>query len=144
MEKLGALVPRLLSGLAGIERPIDADDTGGHRVGQPEGVANGDDHFANFHLGGIAHRDRFEERGRGVGDLDDGQIGVGVSADQLRIIGRAVREGNGDLGRAGNHMVVGHDVTRGIPNEAGTFGDRHHLALASLAANVPPCRKQRC
>ena len=62
-------------------------------------------------------------------DLDDGEVAVGIRADDLRRQHDAVGERHLQLVRAFHDVVVGDDVARGVPDEAGTRAFGHASAL---------------
>ena len=70
------------------------------------------------------------ERRRRI-DLEQRDVGLGVAPDHAGGKRLAVGEGDGDLRRLGDDMVVGHDVAVGIDDEAGPerVGARHRAAL---------------
>ena len=59
------------------------------------------------------------ERLRGQVDLEQGEIGGGVGADEGRLDGLTVREADLDRLGAVDHVEVGHDVTVLVDHEAG-------------------------
>ena len=65
---------------------LGGDDAGGDGLGEAEGTADGEDPVADLRAVGVAELDG----GQGLGrvDLDDGDIGVGVDADDVWRDGR--------------------------------------------------------
>jgi len=92
-----------------------ADDAGGDGLGKPERRADGDDPFADLELRGVS------EAGAGkVGgaDVDDGEVGECVLADEGSLKLAIVREGDGDLLGALDHVGIGDDVAVGTDDDA--------------------------
>ena len=92
------------------------------------GVADGDDELADLEGGGIAKGDGGDA---GAIRADDGEIGVGVFADQRGFHGAAVGEGNGEFAVAGvvDDVAVGEDEAIVGEKKAGA-------AAAVLAGDV--------
>ena len=65
----------------------------------------------------IAERERLEHACGRV-DLDDGQIGGGVAADNGGVVGRAVPEADGNRLGAVDDVLVGDDMALGVVDEA--------------------------
>ena len=115
---------------------LGAQDARGNRVPQAEGVADGEDPFAHFHLVGVAEVQEWQGR---VGlYLEQGDVGFFVSPDDLSLegmllAGAALKVDENGI-RASNHVVVGHDVAVGGNEEAGTEGAlRTGLGIAAAA-----------
>ena len=70
--------------------------------------------------------------------LQQRQVHPLVLADQLGLESCIVGEGNGDLVRAIDHVVVGDDVAGGVDDEPAAEADR--LATAGPLRAVPPVR----
>ena len=94
------------------------NDAGSHRAAEAERVADRDHPFAEPQLVAVAELDRLK---RLVGmDAQQGQIALGVLADQLgRKLG-AVVEDDVDLVGIGDHVVVGDDDAGRVDDEAGS------------------------
>jgi hypothetical protein len=110
---------------------LGAHDPGGDGVTQTEGVADGDHPLARTHMLGIAQR-QCEERLVRL-DLDQRDVGVGVTADDGGLELGAVLEGHLDAVDRFDHVVVGHDVAVGRDHEAGPQALALVLALAAVA-----------
>src|SRR3982750_139004 len=67
----------------------------------------------------VAHR---RDRQVRAVDLDHGDVGRRITADHLRLEGALVEEGDGDLVRVGDAVVVGRDVAVLRDDEAGATG----------------------
>ena len=75
-----------------------ADDSDARGAAERWGVADRDDGVADLDLVGVAERER-AERARVGGDLEDGDVGRGVLADDGRL--ELVAAGEADAGRLG-------------------------------------------
>ena len=69
-------------------------------------------------------------------DLDDGEIGELVRADQLGVHDAAIVECDLDLGCALDHVVVGDDVTVGRNDDAGADAVLNLLRLLHTSASL--------
>src|SRR5437763_475119 len=65
-------------------------------------------------------RERMQLRGRRV-DVDDGEVGRGVAADDRRVVALAVGERDPDRARAVDDMFVRDDVALRVVDEAGAL-----------------------
>ena len=95
-----------------------ADQAGGERLVQPEGVADGIDLLAHLQLLAAAQRNR-RQLGFGGVDLQDCQVPVGEGTDQLRLEAALVGQGHPRGIGALDHMEVGDDVAAVVPDETG-------------------------
>ena len=95
-----------------------AHDSARDGLVEPERAADGDDLVADLDRARVAELKRRELRARGV-DLDDGDVGGGIRADELCVVCRAVREFDRDRACAGDDMVVRDDVASAVDHEAG-------------------------
>src|SRR6185437_16240190 len=93
-----------------------ADDAMSHGLRKTERIADGEDDVADPKLIGTAESD--DRKIRQV-DLEHCEIGVRIDADDLRGCDASVRELHADVAGVGNHMVVRHDVTALVDNDAG-------------------------
>ena len=94
-----------------------ADDAGGDGLAEAEGVADGDDVVAHLQCVGVRERQR---RQRICVDLEQRDIRLGVGAHQLRLERAAVGQGDGDLLRQFDHVIVGEQVAvLGVHDDAG-------------------------
>ena len=92
------------------------DDAGGHGAAEAERVADGDDPIADPGDVGVAP---FEEGKLVLAfDLQKRKVGLGVAADDLGRQMSPVLENDGDLVRPLDHVIAGHDVARGVYDEA--------------------------
>ena len=83
------------------------DDAGRHRAAEAERVADGEHPVADAR---VLLRELDEREGLAVGlDLDQGNVGARVGADQRRRIFVAVLHRDGDVLGVLDHVVVGHD-----------------------------------
>src|ERR1035437_3033880 len=65
------------------------------------------------------------------GDFHDGQIGLGIGADDLGLEVTAIVEGHGDIGGAVDDVVVGQHVPIGRDNHTGAGGFDDMMALGN-------------
>src|SRR5262249_38187637 len=93
-----------------------ADDARGDGLLQTERVADGHNGLADLKLCRVAERD---QRQALRVDLQKGEVGLRVTAEYLRGHLATVGERHLDLGRTVDDMIVGHDVTVGVDDEAG-------------------------
>jgi hypothetical protein len=70
------------------------DDAHGHRLPDAEGIADGEHDIADAQAVGLAESDGRQLVGL---DLQDGEIGFGVAADDFRLVGLAVVERDLDV-----------------------------------------------
>ena len=116
------------------------DDAGGHGAAKAEGIADSDHPVANARIL-VSELDGGKCLAIGVNDLEQGQIGLGIGADDLGLPGLAVIGLDPDLGGVLDDVVVGDDVTIGRDEEARAHGlalmELGHLAgQAEAAAEV--------
>ncbi len=110
---------------------LGGDDAGGDGLGEGEGAADGEHPVADLGAVGVAELDGGERLGRV--DLDDGDVGLGIDADDLGgtafVVGVVGIGGELDVDLVGfvDDVVVGDDVAAGVDDEAGAEG----LALAA-------------
>src|SRR5262249_26850122 len=115
--------------LAG-DRPVErAHDAARDRLLEAERAADGDDAVADLQVARAAYGEREELRGGRV-DLDHGEVGGLVRADQVGAVGLAVPELDGDRRGAIDDVLVRDDVPVAVVDPAGAFG----LGLAAAAA----------
>ena len=98
-----------------------ADDPRGGRPVEPERVADGHHGVADADAVRVRKR-KGSERAGGDVHLEEGEVGGGIRADQLRLVGVLVRERHLDLLRALDDVVVGDDVAGLVDDEAGAEG----------------------
>ena len=108
----------LIAKLFGAEiwRWIGGDDARGQRAVEPERVADGDDGVADLDARGVTERQRVQGA-RGEVDLEDGEVGRGVRADDPRAHVVAVRERDAHALLALDHVLVGQDVAGGVEHD---------------------------
>ena len=104
-----------------------ADDAGGDGLADAEGVADGEHDVAYLDLVAVGHGDDREVLGV---NLDDGDVGLGVAANDFGGELAAILHCHFNLFGAIHDMVVGQDVT--------VFGDDDARAEAFLARDVEP------
>src|SRR5882672_10281799 len=93
-------------GSIGVHRPLlGADDAGGYRRFQAEGLADGDHLIADLQLIAVAEHGRLERLDVLAFDADESDVGLGIGADDLRrIFATSVR----------SRLIGGHlDVVHG-------------------------------
>ena len=94
------------------------DDARGHGPVEPEGVADRDDRVADVELGRLAEGERLERVGGGV-DLQDGDVGRVVLADELGLVALlVVAQRDLDLLGAVDHVRVGDQMALVVDHEA--------------------------
>ena len=92
------------------------NDAGGHRAAEAEGIADRQHPVADPHVVAVAERHR---RQLLVGlDPQQGQIGLGVAADQFGLQVGVVLKDDVDLVGVLDDVVVGHHQPAGIDDEA--------------------------
>jgi len=96
-----------------------ADDAHGHAAGQAEGGAGGNDHFPDPERVRIAQRDRHQLEFVGLFDLQHGQVGGRVHADDFRLEGRLVVQDDGDFLGSGHDVPAGQYVPLRIDDHSG-------------------------
>ncbi|MCE3249353.1 MAG: hypothetical protein K0R41_3178 [Geminicoccaceae bacterium] len=105
--------------------PVGRDDAGGHGAAQAERIADRDHRIADPHLGRIGE---FHIGQRLVGvDLQHGEVGVRIRADDLRLELAAVVQRDRHLVGVGDDVVVGGDVAMVVEDEAGAGAHHRHL-----------------
>src|SRR4051794_8101922 len=115
-----------------------AHDARGDGVLEAERAADRDRAVADLDAVRVGERQRVQ-LGLGRVDLDDGDVGRRVGADDLRARGLAVGEGDGDRGRAVDDVLVGGDVAVRVDHEARALGLRlltGAVAVAIAAAEL--------
>ena len=116
-----------------------AYDAAGDRKPETEGVAEGKHRLSRTQRGGITDRNVWKVR---AVDLDHGQIGERISADQFAGENAPVAERDLDVGGAIHHVVVGNDVTVGRDDNAAADAV---FDLRAAAWRWPNCwPKKRC
>ena len=134
-DDLGAGVEEGAAGVAGVEGGVGledvvdeaagaggegaaegADDAGGDGVFEAEGIADGDGDLADVDFAGIAEGEVGEIREI---DAEDGEVGVGVVADDFGAGFAEVGGLDADFVGAVDDVAVGHDEAVGGDEEAG-------------------------
>ena len=110
---------------------LGAHDTGGHRVVESEGRADGDHPFADLEAIDITH---LHGRQTGRVDLHDSNVGALVGAHDLGLELALVGQRDDDFVRAFDHVRIGHDVAVGAQDEARAHAARLFFLLLWLAA----------
>ena len=118
--------------------PQRADDARRHRPRLVEGAADGDHFLTDEQRVRIGERERAELFRREV-NLDDGEVGIEVDADDFTAHNRAVDEVDFYPRRAFDNVRVGNDVPFGVDHKAGAraFDDLIAEAGIALHAGVP-------
>src|SRR6185503_9666185 len=98
--------------------PERADDPGGHRPLEPEGVSDREDRVSDLDSRRITERERVESRGR-CSYPQHGKVARRVGADDLGRVGSAAAEAHTDVRRALDNVVVGHNVAARVDHKAG-------------------------
>src|SRR3954453_3228246 len=93
-----------------------AHDARGDGVLEAERAADRDGAVADLDAVRVGERQRVK-LGLGRVDLDDGDVGRRVGADDLRARGLAVGEGDGDRGRAVDDVLVGGDLAARVDHK---------------------------
>ena len=119
---------------AGIDVPAPGrDDAGRNRSTQSERVADGHHPIADPERITVAPR---HGRKRLVRlDTQNREVGLGIRADQFRLVGVLVLQDDRDLVGTGNHVVVGDDDARLVDDEA--RAKRTGLARRQVAILAP-------
>ena len=89
-------------------------------VAEIERAADGHDPVAHLGRVGIAQLENGERLLRL--DLDDGDVGARVLAEDLRVVALARGQGDGDAVGFVHHVTVGHDGAVGVDDEARSAG----------------------
>ena len=115
---------------------LGGDDAGGDSLRKGKGAADGFNPIADLRPVGVAHLDGGQ--GRAGVDLDDGEVGGLVDADDARGTAEVLRIGIGgelDVNLVGlfDDVVVGDDVALGIDDEAGAEGLADLAVVAAVA-----------
>jgi hypothetical protein len=118
--------------------PLRTDDAGGHRVLEPERLADRDHPFADLQLVRVADRDSRQVLGV---DLDQRDVGPLVGADHLGRELALVRQFHLDFVRTVDDVRVGHDIAVGGDDEARTRGLRE-LRLRPAARQRPEAAEE--
>ena len=87
---------------------LGGDDAAGHGLADAERIADGQHQVAHLDRVGIAEVDEGQAFAAGI-DLEHGEVGPLVGAQQTGGELALVGEHDGDLVGAGDHVVVGHD-----------------------------------
>src|SRR4029079_4374396 len=115
---------------------LGRDDTGRHRAAEAERIADRDHPVAEAQLVGVAEL-YGDQRLRRL-DLQHGEVGLLVDANQVGLDLGAVVEDDVDLVGVRDDVVVGDDDASGVDDEAGAervgLAGRVVTALAALAA----------
>ena len=109
-----------------------AHDAASHREAEAKGITKGQHGLSGMQRGRVANRNVGKVRAI---NLDYGQIGERIGADQLRRQDATIAERNLDIGGAIDHVVVGNDVAIGRNNDAAADAvlDSRLLRLHMLA-----------
>ena len=119
--------------------PERADDARGHGLAETERIADRQHEIADLQAIGIADRDRRQTARR---DLQHGDVGVGVAADQFRGQPPVVLGRDFDAARILDDMRIGHHIAlRSVDNHA--RAGRLRLALDRLLLQVEEAAEHR-
>ena len=145
-DELAARIDECAAGVAEIDRGVGldeilenrdaelaaagrADDALCHRLPEPERIADREHGLADPQPVGTPER---HDRQRPEPDLQDGEVGVAVDADERRGGGATVLQLDLDLGSAGDHVEVRDDVAADVVDDPGS-----EAALDALAVVRP-------
>ena len=118
------------------------DDAGGGGPVEPERIPDRDDRIADPHVVGVTELQRRQAAGTRL-DPEDGDVGGGICADDLRLQRVLIREADLDLVGALDHVVVRDDVAGLVDHEA--RAERLlWLTAASRSEGCSGCRRPRC
>jgi len=110
------------------------DDAHGHRLADAERVADGEHDVADAQAVHLAEGDGGELVGL---DLQDREVGFGVAADDVGLVGLAVVERNLDVVGFFDDMEIGQDVAVGADDDAGAeTGVALRLSFRAVAEEV--------
>jgi hypothetical protein len=101
--------------------PGGADDPRGHGAGEPVGAADRKRRVAHADVRRASESQRVELVRSRV-DVDDGEVGRGVGADDRRIGPAAVGERDGHVVRSGDDVRVRDDVALVVEDETRALG----------------------
>ena len=93
-----------------------ADDPKGHGLLQAERIPDRHDHLTNLEVAGVAPRQ--DRQLLGV-NLDQGDVGLRIRADEPSLEPALVAEQHLDLIRLRDHVIVRHDVSARVDDHAG-------------------------
>jgi hypothetical protein len=112
-----------LPAAAGGKTPLQgAHQSVGEGPGQTEGVADGVDVLPHLEVGGGAQRQRLVEPMTAL-NAKYRKVVVGSRTDYNGPMEGAGTEAHGDLLGTLHHVVVGHDMSSGVPDQAGAGPD---------------------
>ena len=94
-----------------------ADNSGGERALESEGISDGEDALPDLQISRIAQLQRGELVPARI-DLNEGDVVARVGADVFRFVMRLVAKNDLDRLRAMDHVVVRQDVPVGIDDES--------------------------
>ena len=115
-------------------------DTGGHRLTETEGVADGDHEITHLETGGIGDTDLRQVLG--AFQFQHRQVDFLVQAHQFRRQFTAVDQGHFDFVGVSRHMGVGEHVALvGVDDHAGAGG--HRAAAGRLIRHVEKAAEER-
>src|SRR5215207_3516870 len=105
--------------VARLDGPLEAgDDAGRQRAVEAERVADGQNLLPDREAVAVGHRHDLQGLAH-AGDLEDGEVGVRVAADDARRVGLVAAEADGDLVGALDDVEVGQDVPLVVDDGAG-------------------------
>ena len=101
-----------------------ADDAGGQRLVEPEGIADRVDLLADLQVAAEADRQGLELVARRA-DAQHGEVAVGKRAHQFGLPLRLVGERDARAARSLDDVEIGDDVPAVVPDEAAAGAARH-------------------
>jgi UDP-N-acetylglucosamine 1-carboxyvinyltransferase len=107
--------------------PRGAHDALRNRLAEPVGVADGEHDISHPQGIGASHR---HDRQVADGQVQDGEVRIGVLAHHGRLGDPAVRQLHADGIRAGNHVLVRDDGSLGVDDHSRPQAAFHVLAVA--------------
>lgn len=102
-----------------------ADDAGGDGLADAEGVADGEDDVTDAAGFGVAEGD---DRWFIDTDLQDGEVGIRVGADEFGLGDATIGQGDLDFIGALDDVVIGQDIALWIDDDAGAEAGLHPFA----------------
>src|SRR6516225_2711221 len=106
------------------------DDPSGHRPAKPKGIAHSHDPITDLRYRAVTET-HIRQWLVGI-DFQHCDVRFGISADDLRRVLAVVLEGDLDLARVADYMIIRHNVTRRVDDEPRTQRDPSRLAFRHL------------
>jgi hypothetical protein len=123
------------SGVAGLHGAAErADDASGECAGETEGIADSEGALAHDEIARVAQRERREVVALGI-DLNQSDVVALIGADEFRGFARLIAEGDFDLLRVFDDVIVREDVAVLVDQEAGTGAFDGHGIVEEVVLN---------